>query len=151
MSAKQSTAIRTLVRWRAFQEALAERECQQASARVLEARAAVDEAESVVAAIRSRRDELLGAQALDLGWLRAVDEFEQRAADEVRARTDTLDDANRVREEAVSEHLQARSRSRVAETRCDRVVMQENDLEEKRLFDRMASLIAVVAQENRHD
>lgn len=151
MSAKQSTAIRTLVRWRAFQEALAERECQQAAARVLEARAAVDEAQAVVDVIQRRRDELLGAQALDLGWLRAVDEFEQRAADEVRARTDTLDAANRVRDDAVSEHLQARSRSRVAETRCDRVVMQENDLEEKRLFDRMASLIAVVAQENRHD
>ena len=151
MSAKQSTAIRTLVRWRAFQEALAERECQQASARVLEARAAVDEAQSVVDAIRSRRDELLGAQALDLGWLRAVDEFEQRAAEVVRARTDALDEASRVRDAALSEHLQARAHSRVAGTRCDRVVLQENDLEEKRLFDRMASLIAVGTMESRHD
>jgi hypothetical protein len=151
MSAKQSTAIRTLVRWRAFQEALAERECQQASARVLDAQSAVDEAQSVATAIQHRRDELLGARALDLGLLQAVDEFEQRAADDVRARTDTLDDANRVRDDAISEHLQARARSRVAETRCDRVVLQENDLEEKRLFDRMASLIAVGAMENRHD
>jgi ribosomal protein S20 len=62
MSAKQSTAIRTLVRWREFQEALAERECQQASARVLEAQSAVDEAQSVAAAIQARRDELVGAQ-----------------------------------------------------------------------------------------
>lgn len=151
MSGKQSSAIRTLVRWRAFQEALAERERQQTSAREARAKSVLDEAEAVAAAIRSRRDELLGARTIDLAVLQAVGEFERIAADDVQARTDALNDARRENEEAVSAHMQARSRSRVAETRLDRVVAQERDLDEKRLFDRMASLIAAGAMEKRHD
>jgi hypothetical protein len=151
MSQKPSHAIRTLVRWRAFQEALAERECQQASARVVEAQAAVDEAQAVADAIERRRDALLAERAIDLGLMLAIADFEQRAWDEVRARTGTLDEARQARELALSAHLQTRSRMRVAETRCDRVVALENDQEEKRIFDRMASLIAAGTKEAHHD
>ena len=43
------------------------------------------------------------------------------------------------------------ARTRVAEARCDRVVALENDQDEKRMFDRMASLIAAGTKETRHD
>lgn len=151
MSRKQSQAIRTLVRWRAFQEALAERECQQASARVVAARIAVDEAQAVADTVERRRDELLAERAIDLGLMLAIADFVQRAWDEVRIRTEALDDASRERDQALAAHLQARSRTRVAETRCERVVALEDDQEEKRIFDRMASLIAAGAKEARHD
>ncbi len=151
MSQKPSQAIRTLVRWRAFQEALAERECQQASARVVEAQLAVDEAQAVADTVERRRDELLAERSIDLGLMLAIADFEQRAWDEVHARTDVRDEAERGREQALAAHLQIRSRMRVAETRCDRVVALENDQEEKRIFDRMASLIAAGAKEARHD
>ncbi len=151
MSQKPSHAIRTLVRWRAFQEALAERECQQASLRVVEARNAVDEAQAVVDAIEKRRDELLAERIIDLGLMSEIAGFEQRAWDVVRTRTDALDEATQARDQALAAHLQTRSRTRVAETRCDRVVAAENDQEEKRMFDRMASLIAAGTKETRHD
>lgn len=151
MSAKPSHAIRTLVRWRAFQEALAERECQQASARVVEAQAAVDQAQARADAIERRRETLLAEPAIDLGLMSAIADFEQRAWDEVSARTGALDEATHAREQALAAHLQARTRTRVAETRCDRVVAQENDHEEKRIFDRMASLIAAGTKETHHD
>jgi hypothetical protein len=151
MSQKPSQAIRTLVRWRAFQEALAERACQQASVRVVEAQTAVDHAQAVADAVQRRRDELLAERAIDLGLMLAIADFEQRAWDEVRARTDVLDGAKRGREVALAAHLQARTRTRVADTRCDRVVALENDQDEKRIFDRMASLIAAGPKEARHD
>jgi hypothetical protein len=151
MSQKQSQAIRTLVRWRAFQEALAQRECQQASAQVVQAQNAVDEARAVADEIEHRRDALLAERSIDLGLMVAIADFEQRAWDEVRSRTETLDAAERARELALAEHLQTRTRTRVAGTRCDRVVALENDQDEKRIFDRMASLIAAGTKEAHHD
>lgn len=151
MSQKQSQAIRTLVRWRAFQEALAERECQQASARAVAAQISVDEAQAVADTVERRRDELLAERSIDLGLMLAIADFEQKAWDEVRIRTEALDEANGERDQALAAHLQTRSRTRVAETRCERVVALEDDQEEKRIFDRMASLIAAGAREARHD
>lgn len=151
MSQKQSQAIRTLVRWRAFQEALAERESRQASARVVRAQTAVDQAQGVADAVQRRRDALLAEHAIDLGLMLAIADFEQRAWDEVRARTDVLEGAERERDQALAAHLQARTRTRVADTRRDRVVALENDQEEKRIFDRMASLIAAGSKETYHD
>lgn len=151
MSRKASQAIRTLVRWRAFQEALAERECQQATARVVEAKAAVDEAQAAADTVQRRRDALLAERSIDLGMMLAIADFEQRAWNEVRNRTHALEEAERAREQALAAHLQARTRTRVAETRCDRLVALENDQEEKRIFDRMASLIAAGAKEANHD
>ena len=72
MSRKPSHAIHTLVRWRAFQEALAERECQQASAHVVKAQSAVDEAQAKADAIENRRDALLAEPAIDLGIACAI-------------------------------------------------------------------------------
>jgi hypothetical protein len=151
MSRKPSHAIRTLVRWRAFQEALAERECQQASLRVVEAQNVVNEAQAVVDAIERRRDELLAERIIDLGLMSEIAGFEQRAWDVVRIRTDAHDEAMHAREQALAAHLQTRTRTRVAEARCDRVVALENDQDEKRMFDRMASLIAAGTKEARHD
>lgn len=151
MSRKPSHAIRTLVRWRAFQEALAERECQQASLRVIEAQTIVDEAQAVVDAIERRRDELLAERIIDLGLMLEIAGFEQRAWHEVHIRTDALDEARHTREQALAAHLQTRTRTRVAKARCDRVVALENDQDEKRMFDRMASLIAAGTKETRHD
>lgn len=151
MSRKASHAIRTLVRWRAFQEALAERECQQASLRVVEAQNAVDDAQAVVDAIEKRRDELLAERVIDLGLMSEIAGFEQRACDALGVRNDVLAEARHAREQALAAHLQTRTRTRVAEARCDRVVALENDQDEKRMFDRMASLIAAGTKETDHD
>lgn len=141
MSAKRSAAIGTLVRWRAFQEAIAEREYQQASARVLDASAKVDEAQAKAEAIAAHREDMLGRGALDLALLQAVAGFEHRALDVVREKTEVLDECTAGRDRALEGHLRARSATRVAETRRDEVAAEENDVEEKRIFDRMASLI----------
>jgi hypothetical protein len=151
MSRKPSHAIRTLVRWRAFQEALAERECQQASLRVVEAQGAVDAAQAVVDAIEKRRDELLAERVIDLGLMSEIAGFEQRAWDEVRVRDDALGEAIHARAQALAMHLETRTRTRVAEARSDRLVAMENDQDEKRMFDRMASLIAAGTKEIDHD
>lgn len=151
MSRKPSHAIRTLVRWRAFQEALAERECQQASLRVVEAQSEVDEAQAVVDAIEKRRDELLAERVIDLGLMSEIAGFEQRAWDEVRVRNDALGEARHARAQALTAHLQTRTRKRVAEARSDRLEAVENDQDEKRMFDRMASLIAAGTKETDHD
>lgn len=145
MSARYAPAISTLVRWRAFEEALAERGCQQASARVLAANDALDKASAVAETIARRRDELLSAGALDLTLLQAVAEFEGLARDEESRRRDALRQCERERDEAIAAHLDARTRTRVAETRRDRVVAEARDQEEKKLFDQMASLLVATA------
>lgn len=145
MSARYAPAISTLVRWRAFEEALAERSCQQASARVLAASDAHEKACAAADAIARRRDELLSAGALDLTLLQAVAEFEGLARDEQARRLDALRERERQREEAIAAHVDARTRTRVAETRRDRVVAEARDQEEKKLFDQMASLLAASA------
>lgn len=151
MSEMRSLAIRKLVRWRAFQEALSERESRRAAARVARAQDALDAARASADAVARRREDALSQGAIDLGLLRALGEFEQRAHDEVRDSDEALRRAIEAREEARSAHVNARSRLRVARTRGDREAELERDREEKRLFDRMAALIAVRATENDHD
>jgi hypothetical protein len=145
MSARHAPAISTLVRWRAFEEALAERSCQQASARVLAANDAHEKASAAADSIARRRDELLSAGALDLTLLQAVAEFEGLARDEEDRRREALRQRERERDEAITAHVDARTRTRVAETRRDRIVAEARDQEEKRLFDQMASLLVASA------
>jgi hypothetical protein len=151
MSNERSRAIGTLVRWRAFQEALAERESLRAAALAAAAQSALDASEAVAEAISRRREGLLGGGAVDLGMLQAIAEFEHRARDQVRDRRDSSTKAKKSRDEAVALHLSARSRLRVAETRCDREITIESEREEKRVFDRMAALIVASAVEKKHD
>lgn len=145
MSDRYAPAISRLVRWRAFQEALAERSCQQAAARVLAASDAHEKACAAADSIARRRDELLSAGALDLTLLLAVAEFEGLARDEQTRRLDALRERERESKEAIAAHVDARTRTRVAETRRDRVVAEARDQEEKRLFDQMASLLVASA------
>lgn len=145
MSGRHAPAISTLVRWRAFQEALAERACQEASGRVVEANAEHAKARDAATAIEGRRVEMLSAPALDLTLLQAVAEFERLAWDEEAVRRGALRERERERDEALSAHLDARTRTRVAETRRDRVVAEARDREEKKLFDQMSSLLVASA------
>jgi hypothetical protein len=141
MNQRHAPAISTLVRWRAFQEAVAERVCQQAAGRVLESATALQSARTDADVIVRRRSEMLDAGMIDLGLLQIVAEFERKAWDVVDARRETLRMHERERDDALAEHLAARTRTQVAETRRDRVVAEARDQEEKRLFDRMASLL----------
>lgn len=145
MNDRHAPAISTLVRWRVFQEALAERNCQQASGRVLQANAEHAKARDAATMISGRREELLSGGALDLTLLQAVAEFERVAWDEEALRRDALRACERARDEALATHLDARTRTRVAETRRDRVVAEARDQEEKRMFDQMASLLVASA------
>ena len=151
MSANRSVAIGKLVRWRAFQEAIAERAYQQASAQALEAQRATESAQAAADAIVQRRDALLAERAIDLALLQAIGDFEMQAAEFVRQRRDAQREAERVRDDALAAHLEARARTRVAETRFDEVAAQERDQEEKRMFDRMASLLVAAGGGSSHD
>lgn len=141
MNQRQAPAISTLVRWRAFQEAVAERACQQAARHVLESSSALESAVDDANAIERRREAMLDAGLIDLTLLQAIADFEHRAWDVVDVRKEALRDRERERDDAVAEHLSARSRTRVAETRRDAILAAIADQEEKRMFDRMASLI----------
>ena len=145
MSNRQAPAISTLVRWRAFQEALAERSCQEATGRVAKARDEHATACEAAATIGRRREDMLSAGILDLALLQAIAEFEREAWDEQVARRDALHERERERDEALSAHFDARTRTRVAESRHDRIAAELRDHEEKKLFDQMASLLVASA------
>lgn len=141
MNQRQAPAISTLVRWRAFQEAVAERACQHTARRVLESSSALESAVDDANAIERRREVMLDAGLIDLTLLQAIADFERRAWDAVDVRKEALRNHERERDDAVAEHLSARSRTRVAETRRDATLAAIADQEEKRMFDRMSSLI----------
>ncbi len=134
-------AVSSLVRWRAFREALAERDRDAAAAAVRVAAQSRDDAEVAAEVIARRREGVLTAPNFDLALLQAVSAFETRALDDVAARTDAL--AERAREYALARDAQVRARAdvRVAESRHGRLLAEAADRDEKRMFDRMASLI----------
>lgn len=144
-------ALASLVRWRAFREALAERDREAAAAQVRTAQTRCDDADAAVAAIARRRDAVLSAPQLDLDLLQAVSAFETRALDDAASCADALADRERGLERACDAQLRARADLRVAESRHRRLVAEEADREEKRLFDRMASLMAVANGDSSDD
>lgn len=142
MSDTALSAVSTLLRWRAFREALAERDRIAVAAELREAVARRDEARSIAAGVARHREALLSAPDLDLGLLQRVAACEMRALDDVSDRLDALNACERRHEDARASHLRARADVRVAETRHARLSAAAADLEEKRMFDRMASLVA---------
>lgn len=142
MSDTALVAVSTLLRWRAFREALAERDRIAVAAELHEAGARRDEAQSVAAGVARHREALLSAPNVDLGLLQRVAACETRALDDVRDRLDALAACEQRHDDARAAHLRARADVRVAETRHARLSAEAADLEEKRMFDRMASLVA---------
>jgi len=142
MKTDGAAAVSSLVRWRAFREALAARDRDAAAAAVRAAETRRDAAEDAAAVIARRRETVLSAPHLDLSLLQAVATFETRAFDDLTACSEAL--AERVRTHADARDAQRRARAdvRVAESRRDRLLAEAADGEEKRLFDRMASLMS---------
>lgn len=142
MSDTALAAVSTLLRWRAFREALAERDRIAVAAELHEAGDRRDEAQSVAAGVARHREALLSAPNVDLGLLQRVAACETRALDDVRDRLDALVACEQRHDDVRAAHLRARADVRVAETRHARLSAEAADLEEKRMFDRMASLVA---------
>lgn len=144
-------AVSSLVRWRAFREALAERDRDAAAAAVRAAAQSRDEAQAAAEAMGRRRESMLTAPNLDLALLQAVAAFETVALDDAAACTDAL--AERTREHALARDAQMHARGdvRVAKSRHGRLLAEAADHEEKRMFDRMASLIAAATGDDSHD
>lgn len=136
-------AVSSLVRWRAFREALAERDRDAAAAAVRAAERCRDDAVAAAEAIARRRESVLTATNLDLALLEAVAAFETRALDDAAACADAFAERTRAHALARDAQLRARADVRVAESRHGRLLAEAADREEKRMFDRMASLIAV--------
>jgi hypothetical protein len=151
MANDRSQAIDKLRRWRAFQESIAQREHRRALVSAAEAEKAVEEAKRVAEMIESRRHHLMAAPSLDLGLLYAVSEFEQMAWDKVHACVEASDQADIVRDRARERHAQARSRTQVADARHERIAAIDQDAEDKRIYDRMAALVAALPMRASHD
>lgn len=142
MNRKPSAAVSTLLRWREFEEARASeaflRRCNE-TAQALER---MQQAQAALEALNARREQLLGADRVDLTMLQAIDAFQAQAWGRLDTRRDEHAAALRQQQAAQDEHVAARARTRVAETRFDRLRAGERDQEEKLMFDRMADLYA---------
>ena len=140
MSAADTGAIATLLRWREFQE---DRAADAYGRRVEQTRHAElrsEEAQARVDEVRQAQARLLEAGALDLDRLRAVAAIEDAAWRRAQAAQAEQRDAQAAQLRAREAHVAARGDTRVARSRHDRVAAQVRDREEKRQFDLMADL-----------
>lgn len=151
MSRSHHAAVATLVRWRSLQEAVAETASRRALAEVHMARTAREHAEASADAIDARRVQALSTGQLDMGLLDALGVFAAHARDALAARDAALTEAEAHRDEAIARQWEARTQTRVASTRHARLAAQERDAEDKRIFDRMAALIAATPREHADD
>lgn len=142
MSARKIAAVRALGRWRAFQEALAERRNLQAAAAVCDARSTLAEAQACAVAIVRRRMDMLVSSQLDPGQLQFVAGMEEGAWHAVAHRQSQLACAEDAAATAQEAHLHARAQTRVVDSRRERLTAAEEDFLEKQRFDRMAALRA---------
>lgn len=151
MSRTRSDAVATLARWRALQEAVAEGAARRAVAGAHLARDVREAAEGQANAIDARCVVALGAGPLDLAMLGVMGALSSQAREVLADREAEEREANDARDGALAAQYAAHVRTRVVTTRHARLLAEERDADEKRLFDRMAALIAATPQEGRHD
>ena len=151
MSERRIDAIKALGRWRAFQQALAERHRWQASRARAEAQDALAQTRAAAVAIARRRQAMLTEARLDPAHLQFVAGIEQRAWDAVAEHDAYMADAEIAERVAREKHRVARIRVRVVDARRDRQVAAEVDRREKQQFDRIAALRAATVAGERDD
>lgn len=151
MSARRIDAIVALGRWRAFQQALAERRRLQATRVLADARTALAQTHAVAVSIGLRRQAMWAEPNLDLARLQFIAGIEQHAWDAVAERETHAADAEIAERAACAAHRDARARSRVVDSRRGRWIAADTDRREKQQFDRMAALRAARVGGERND
>lgn len=151
MSSRKIDAVAALVRWRSFGQTLAERAHRRASAECTEARTKADAARSNVDAVTHHLRDMLSAPILDLAKLQCVAQMQEHALAVSASRDMDLAEASDKRQAAMSMHLEARTKTRIVESRHERIAAAAADRAEKRDFDRMAELRRQPTLEPSHD
>ena len=140
MSLRRIQALKTLTRWRTFQDALAEARAAAAARALAEAKDALAIAESQARALQAHREEVLGRGLLNLDYLDAVSGIEASAWMQAEERSVERDSAHVVHDEAVQACIQTRSAVELVERRRDSAVAEWQDHQEKIGYDRMADM-----------
>jgi hypothetical protein len=137
---RTSAAIATLVRWREFQEAQSRVDLMSLACDTMAARECSDQSQTSVDDVRSQLGELFAQSRLDLSLLQHGAQIEDAAWQNLQAARMALSQASEREAIAQASHLQARAKTRVADSRRQRITAEELDREEKTAFDRMAEL-----------
>jgi hypothetical protein len=148
MSATRNSLGR-LVRWRGFGESLANDSLRQCRLEADSAAQCVDLATDAVHALQAQRTELAERPLLDLAMLQEALRIEDAAWRRLEEREALLRMARQDESLARAAHLDARTRTRVATARHDRVVASECEQAEKAAFDRMADVYQATKRERR--
>lgn len=138
-----------LVRWRSFGESLANDSLRQCRLEADSAARRVDLATETVHTLHAQRAELAGRPLLDLSVLQEALRIEDAAWQRLEEREELLRMARHEESLARVAHLDARTRTRVATARHDRMAASERERAEKAAFDRMADAHQAAKRERR--
>lgn len=138
-----------LVRWRGFGESLASDSLRQCRLEADSAAQRVDLATDAVHALQAQRTELAERPLLDLSMLQEALRIEDAAWQRLEEREALLRMARQDESLARAAHLDARTRTRVATARHERMAASERERAEKATFDRMADVHQAAKRERR--
>lgn len=136
----RNTAISTLVRWREFEEARASDEFRRCAVHTRSVAERVEGALGAIERVQQHRTALLDAPQVDLAWFQMAAQIEEAAWHRLEAMQAEHAAAQQQQDTALGNHVGARTRTRVADARHQRMTAAEMEHAEKQTFDWMADL-----------